>query len=88
MAWYPDWAVALDNVAKGKAGATVTQQNARDITRAIEKLQDRIAELEQRPYGTQIGHGNIQTNAQDAIRKIEKLQNLLAEVQEHVRGTA
>jgi hypothetical protein len=62
MVWYPDWAVALDDVAKGKAGATVTQQNAADIIRAIEKLQKRIADLEARPRGMQIGDRNTQTN--------------------------
>ena len=46
MAWYPDWVVALDNVAEGLSGATISQRNAQDIIREIEKMQARIAELE------------------------------------------
>ena len=38
MAWYPDWVVALDDVAKGRPGAVVTQRNAQDIIRELEQL--------------------------------------------------
>lgn len=62
MAFYPDWVVALNDVAKGTEHAKVTQRNARDIIREIEKMQARIAELEGRPRGVQVGHGNTQTN--------------------------
>jgi hypothetical protein len=61
MAWYPDWVVALDDVAEGKPYATVTQRNAQDVIREIKKMQARIAELEGRPRGVQIGDGNTQT---------------------------
>lgn len=62
MAWYPDWVVALDDVSKDKPGAVITSRNAQDIIREIEKMQARIAELEQRPRGVQVGDGNRQTN--------------------------
>lgn len=57
MAWYPDWAVALDEVSKGVSGAVVTQRNAADIIREIKKMQDRIIELEARQREVPTGVG-------------------------------
>lgn len=61
MAWYPAWVIALNEVAKGVPGGIISQHNAQDIIREIEKMQARIAELEGRPRGVQIGDGNTQT---------------------------
>jgi hypothetical protein len=47
MAWYPDWVVALDEVAKGIEGARVTRRNAEDAVREIKKLQAKITALEE-----------------------------------------
>lgn len=37
MTWYPDWMVALDDVAKGVPGAVITQDQARKVISALEQ---------------------------------------------------
>ena len=38
MPFYPDWIIALDNVAKGVPGAEITKRNAEDIIRELTQL--------------------------------------------------
>jgi UDP-N-acetylglucosamine:LPS N-acetylglucosamine transferase len=56
MAWYPTWVVALDQVAKGTAGAVVDQQDAKDTIREIKKMTAELHRLRK---------------LEDAVRKYE-----------------
>lgn len=45
MAWYPDWLVALDAVAKGKPDATLSKRNAEDIIAELTRLKGQVKAL-------------------------------------------
>lgn len=62
MAWYPDWAVALDAVAKDEPDAKLSKRNAEDVIRELQRLQGEVQDLRSRTRGVQIGHGNTQSN--------------------------
>lgn len=43
---FPDWVEALDGVARGDQWAVVTQRNARDIIRELDRMGQLQAEIE------------------------------------------
>jgi hypothetical protein len=46
MAWYPDWVVALNAVAKGE-DAKLSKHNAEDVIRELMRLQSKVRELQE-----------------------------------------
>ena len=42
MPFYPDWVVALDDVAKGKPGAELTARNAQDVIQELTVLKAQV----------------------------------------------